>query len=178
MLNGLQNEINRLFERGFDRTLRLAVTGLSRSGKTAFITSLINQLLHINQTDNRHLPLFSPARNGAVLGVKRLPQQNLSLPRFDYDANLQDLQRHPPVWCQSTKGISETRLALRYQRRGLTRHLKEHSVLYLDIFDYPGEWLLDLPLLSLDFQQWSMQQQDVTYGDRAELAAEWRAQEA
>lgn len=178
MLNGLQNEINRLFERGFDRTLRLAVTGLSRSGKTAFITSLINQLLHINQTDNRHLPLFSPARNGAVLGVKRLPQQNLSLPRFDYDANLQDLQRHPPVWCQSTKGISETRLALRYQRRGLTRHLKEHSVLYLDIFDYPGEWLLDLPLLSLDFQQWSMQQQDVTYGDRAELAAEWRAQAA
>ena len=58
MFNRVQNEINQIINRGFDRTLRLAVTGLSRSGKTAFITSLINQLLSINQNSSQHLPLF------------------------------------------------------------------------------------------------------------------------
>ena len=58
MFKSINREINQIINRGFDRTLRLAVTGLSRSGKTAFITSLINQLLHINQEENAHLPLF------------------------------------------------------------------------------------------------------------------------
>ncbi|PCR01724.1 hypothetical protein CQA48_26775 [Klebsiella pneumoniae] len=34
----LKTELNALVNRGVDRHLRLAVTGLSRSGKTAFIT--------------------------------------------------------------------------------------------------------------------------------------------
>jgi len=29
--------------------------------------------------------------------------------------------------------------------------------LYLDIIDYPGEWLLDLPLLNKSYAQWSQQ---------------------
>jgi hypothetical protein len=29
--------------------------------------------------------------------------------------------------------------------------------LYIDIIDYPGEWLLDLPLLELSYEQWSEQ---------------------
>lgn len=43
----LKNELNALVNRGVDRHLRLAVTGLSRSGKTAFITAMVNQLLNI-----------------------------------------------------------------------------------------------------------------------------------
>ena len=66
MFNRVQKEINQIINRGFDRTLRLAVTGLSRSGKTAFITSLINQLLSINQHSSQSLPLFEAARNGAI----------------------------------------------------------------------------------------------------------------
>ena len=142
MFNRVQNEINQIINRGFDRTLRLAVTGLSRSGKTAFITSLINQLLSINQNSSQHLPLFEAARNGAILAVKRVSQQDLSVPRFDYESNLNDLSQNPPQWFQSTRGVSETRLAIRFQRQsGLLRHLKERGTLYLDIFDYPGEWL-------------------------------------
>ena len=63
MFKSINREINQIINRGFDRTLRLAVTGLSRSGKTAFITSLINQLLHINQEGNAHLPLFEAAES-------------------------------------------------------------------------------------------------------------------
>ena len=112
MFKSINREINQIINRGFDRTLRLAVTGLSRSGKTAFITSLINQLLHINQEGNAHLPLFEAARNQSILAVKRVPQQDLSIPRFDYEANLNDLMNNPPQWCQSTRGVSETRLAI------------------------------------------------------------------
>ena len=174
MFKSINREINQIINRGFDRTLRLAVTGLSRSGKTAFITSLINQLLHINQEANAHLPLFEAARNQSILAVKRVPQQDLSIPRFDYEANLNDLMNNPPQWCQSTRGVSETRLAIRFERQsGLLRHFKERGTLYLDIFDYPGEWLLDLPLLNLDFQQWSLEQANITSGVRQQFAQDW-----
>ena len=28
-------------------------------------------------------------------------------------------------------------------------------VVHLDIVDYPGEWLLDLPLMNQSFEEWS-----------------------
>lgn len=40
----IKQEVNDFVKRSLDRHLRLAVTGLSRAGKTAFITSLVNQL--------------------------------------------------------------------------------------------------------------------------------------
>ncbi len=43
----LHSELTDLMNRSVDRHVRLAVTGLSRSGKTAFITSLVNQLLNV-----------------------------------------------------------------------------------------------------------------------------------
>ncbi|AKD39129.1 hypothetical protein I926_09095 [Pasteurella multocida subsp. multocida OH4807] len=174
MLNYLQKEVNEIINRGFDRTLRIAVTGLSRSGKTAFITSFINQLLHINRIDNQHISLFEPARNQSIIAVKRIPQLNLAIPRFDYDNYLNALMQQPPIWPQSTRGVSETRLAIRYQRRsGVMRHVKEKSTLYVDIFDYPGEWLLDLPLLEQSYMQWSQTMQYMTRDQRAGLAKNW-----
>ncbi|WP_249962317.1 YcjX family protein [Histophilus somni] len=174
MFNFIHKELDELINRGMDRTLRIAVTGLSRSGKTAFITSFINQLLHINSIDNKHLPLFLPAQNNRLLGVKRVEQRDLSVPRFDYEQNMKALKREPASWFKSTESVSETRLAIRYIRKdGLMRHLKEKGTLYVEIFDYPGEWLLDLPLLDLDFQQWSLQQQELFIEQRQELAQNW-----
>ena len=63
MLNHLQKELNELVNRGLDRTLRIAVTGLSRSGKTAFITSLMNQMLHINRVDNTEFWRYNECLN-------------------------------------------------------------------------------------------------------------------
>lgn len=37
MFNRVQKEINQIINRGFDRTLCLAVTGLSRSGKRCLL---------------------------------------------------------------------------------------------------------------------------------------------
>ncbi|OBX10107.1 hypothetical protein QV08_00180 [Gallibacterium salpingitidis] len=177
MLRTLQNELDNLIEHSLDQTLRLAVTGLSQSGKTTFITGLINQLLSLNTTDNPQLPLFSAARNQQIVGVKRLTQKNWTLPRFEYEENLLSLEQSPPRWPQSTRGLSETRLEIHYQhKQSLLRHFKSQGVLYLDIFDYPGEWLLDLPLLSQNFQQWSLAMQQLQQGERKQLAEHWLQQ--
>lgn len=177
MFNRIQREVGQLIDRGLDRHLSIAVTGLSRSGKTAFITSFINQLLALNHNQTEHLPLFEPARSQRIIGVQREPQQNLSVPRFDYEKNIQCLQQQPAQWCNSTRGVSETRLLICYRHsNSFLRHIKSTGTLYLDIFDYPGEWLLDLPLLELDFKQWSIQQQQLLQGERKTLANEWLQQ--
>lgn len=170
MFNRIKNEIQTLVQRGLDNHLRLAVTGLSRSGKTAFITSLVDQLLHHQQA---HLPLFQAAKSGQIVSVKRVEQGDLTIPRFEYDKNRQCLEETPARWCDSTRGISEIRLAIRYKRKGLGKHFSQENTLYLDIFDYPGEWLLDLPILNQSFKEWCEAQQAVHKGKRAELATEW-----
>nr|MBA2814413.1 Phage shock protein D [Candidatus Pantoea persica] len=78
-----KSELLSILNRGADRHLRLAVTGLSRSGKPAFITSLVNQLLKVHS--GSRLPLFSVARDGRLLGVKRIPQRDMGTARFTYD---------------------------------------------------------------------------------------------
>lgn len=174
MLHRIQKELKQVMDYGLDRTLRIAVTGLSQSGKTAFITSLINQLLHINHATENHLPLFSATREGKIIRVKREPQRDLSIPRFDYDGHLVKLTENPPHFPDSTRGLSETRLAIRYRPQGFTGYVKSTSTLYLDIFDYPGEWLLDLPLLALDFRQWSQQMAGFFNSTRQILATDWQ----
>ena len=170
----LQNELAALMNRGVDRHLRLAVTGLSRSGKTAFITSLVNQLLNVHS--GARLPLFSVVREERLLGVKRVPQRELGTPRFTYDEGLAQLYGTPPVWPTPTRGVSEMRLALRYRpEQSLLRHFKDTATLYLEIVDYPGEWLLDLPMLAQDYLSWSRQMMGLLQGDRQQWAARWHS---
>lgn len=92
----LKNELNALVNRGVDRHLRLAVTGLSRSGKTTFITAMVNQLLNIHA--GARLPLLSAVREERLLGVKRIPQRDFGIPRFTYDEGLAQLYGDPPAW--------------------------------------------------------------------------------
>ncbi|NIY46566.1 YcjX family protein [Cedecea colo] len=172
-MNRLKNELNALMNRGVDRHLRLAVTGLSRSGKTAFITAMVNQLLSVN--NGARLPMLSAVREERLLGVKRVPQRDLGIQRFTYDEGLAQLYGNPPGWPTPTRGVSEMRLALRYRSNdSLLRHFKDTSTLYLEIVDYPGEWLLDLPMLAQDYLSWSRQMTGLLQGDRAEWSAVWR----
>ena len=159
--------------RGVDRHLRLAVTGLSRSGKTAFITAMVNQLLNLHA--GARLPLLSAVREERLLGVKRVPQRDFGIPRFTYDEGLAQLYGDPPAWPTPTRGVSEIRLALRFRsNESLMRHFKDTSTLYLEIVDYPGEWLLDLPMLAQDYLSWSRQMTGLLQGHRAEWSAKWR----
>jgi predicted YcjX-like family ATPase len=47
------------------------------------------------------------------------------------------------------------RLVLRFQSQQWFNSWRGTTQINLDIVDYPGEWLLDLPLLSLSYAEWS-----------------------
>ena len=168
----ITKEVNDFISRGMDSNVRIAVTGLSRAGKTAFITSLVNQLLYTATHDN--LPLLSAARDKRLIGAKREPQSNMMVPRFAYDEAINQIHATPPAWPVPTRDVSEIRLALKYKPKKTTKKLLSKTVvLNVDIIDYPGEWLLDLPLLDMDFATWSQTQFNALKGLRSELANSW-----
>ena len=59
--------------------MRLGVTGLSRAGKTVFITALIHGL-----TRGGRFPVFE-AYDSADRGASLEPQPDDAVPRFDYE---------------------------------------------------------------------------------------------
>ncbi|WP_291856006.1 YcjX family protein [Bradyrhizobium sp.] len=149
----------------FHPTVRLGVTGLSRAGKTVFITALVHGL-----TRGGRFPVFEPYATGRIAGVRLEPQPDDAVPRFDYENHVRALIEDRR-WPNSTVDISELRLVIDYQRQnGADRTLT------VDIVDYPGEWLLDLPLLHRSYEQWSAESLALSReGPRAKLAALWHA---
>src|ERR1700744_4167932 len=152
-------------EQLFNPTLRLGITGLSRAGKTVFITALIHGL-----TRGGRFPVFEPLASGRIARAYLAPQPDDAVPRFDYEGHARTLITER-TWPNSTVDISELRLVIDYQRQnGADRTLT------LDIVDYPGEWLLDLPLLYKSYDQWSNESLALSRGNaRASLAAPWHA---
>lgn len=136
----------------FEPVVRLGVTGLSRSGKTVFITSLVANLL-----DRGRMPQLSSAAQGRIVSAFLQPQPDDTIPRFEYEAHLQAMTGTAPSWPQSTRFISQLRVSFRVQPAGILGGLRGQKTVHLDIVDYPGEWLLDLPLMNLSYAEWSEQ---------------------
>jgi len=134
----------------FEPVIRLGVTGLARSGKTVFITSLVANLM-----DRGRMPGLVAAAEGRLLTAYLQPQPDNTVPRFDYEAHLGDLTSRTPEWPDSTRSVSELRLSLKVQPGGLLSGFQGPRVIHLDIVDYPGEWLLDLALLDKSYAEWS-----------------------
>ena len=127
--------------------MRLGVTGLSRAGKTVFITALVRNLVA-----GGRLPFFTPDAERRIVRAYLEPQPDDSVPRFDYEAHLDDLLASPPSWPESTRRISELRVTIEYRSAYALKRALGLSKLHLDIVDYPGEWLIDLPLLEQDYR--------------------------
>lgn len=132
-------------------TVRLGVTGLARSGKTVFITALIRNLMA-----GGRLPFFAAMAEGRIARAYLEPQPDDRVARFAYEEHLAELARDPPQWPESTRQISQLRITIEYASEHVLRRALSPGRLHVDIVDYPGEWLLDLPLLDLDFGEWSM----------------------
>jgi len=92
---------------------------------------------------------------GRFIGARLAEYPDAAIPRFAYEQHLAALTGKSPTWPESTRRISQLRLTLKYQSNSWFSGFRGPSTLNLDIVDYPGEWLLDLPLLSLSFAQWS-----------------------
>ena len=130
--------------------IRLGVTGLSRAGKTVFITSLVANLL-----ERGRMPGLEAARMGRIEAAYLQPQPDDTVPRFDFENHLSALTGAAPHWPESTRAVSELRVSFWVRPGGLLAGLTGPRIVHLDIVDYPGEWLLDLGLLAQDYQTWS-----------------------
>ena len=134
----------------FEPVVRLGVTGLSGAGKTVFITALVASLLHRGR-----MRLLKAEAEGRILAAMLQPQPDPEVPRFAFEDHLAALTAPEPRWPESTRQISQLRLSLRVQPSGLFSYLSGVRTVHLDIVDYPGEWLLDLPLLQKTYAEWS-----------------------
>ena len=130
-------------------SVRLGVTGLARAGKTVFIAALVHNLVH-----GGRLPLFRAYASGRVAGARLEPQPDDAVPRFDYESHVRALVEER-LWPDSTRQISELRLTVSYESASLLNRAFGSGRMHIDIVDYPGEWLLDLPLLSTGYADWA-----------------------
>jgi predicted YcjX-like family ATPase len=152
ILRGVENVQDTVSETFFEPVIRLGVTGLARSGKTVFITSLVANLL-----DQGRMPHLLAASEGRIEAAFLQPQPDDTVPRFEYEAHLGALTAKAPTWPDSTRAISELRISLKVRPNGLLSGLQGPRTIHIDIVDYPGEWLLDLALLDLSYEEWSDQ---------------------
>lgn len=152
-------------------SIRLGVTGLSRSGKTIFITALVRNLV-----EGGRLPFFGVAAEGRLVRAYLAPQPDDQLPRFAYEEHLAALACAPPRWPESTRRISQLRVTIEYTAAGRMKRTLAPGRLHLDIIDYPGEWLVDLPMMQQSFAEWSLHAMTLARAPRrAGAAAEWLA---
>ena len=100
------------------------------------------------------LPALGKRLGGRRLHVSLGQSGAGSMPRFDYAAHLAALAADPAAWPARTGAVSLLALDLSVPRPGLAGQLPAKR-LRLEFLDYPGEWLLDLPLLRMDFAAWS-----------------------
>jgi uncharacterized protein len=160
-----------------NRTVRLAVTGLVQSGKTAFITSLVHNLLDAVRQPAR-LHFLRAAAERRILSVQLAVPADGAVPPFPVHETVAALADDPPHWPASTTDLRRARLLLRFAQSGLLGNLIGQiagtAELNLEILDYPGEWLLDLPLLRQNFGDWSHETLALARrGIRAPLARDW-----
>ncbi|MFB2531398.1 YcjX family protein [Paracoccus sp. p3-h83] len=133
-----------------DPVVRLGVTGLSRAGKTVFITALVANLMNRGR-----MQAFRAAHDGTIRAAFLQPQPDDTLARFDYEGHLAALTGPDPRWPDGTRSISQLRLSFRIQPSGMLGSLRGARTLHLDIIDYPGEWLLDVALMEKSYADWS-----------------------
>jgi len=140
----------------------VAVAGLSRSGKSAFITSVIGNL----QAAGRNSRAADWLRGLDVVATGRLrsadrpanyrPSHGRMLP---YGDMLAALTADTPKWPSRTADIYEAALDIHFwpSRRPDPGKAADTPAarLRLVMVDYPGEWLVDVPMMEQSYAQWS-----------------------
>ncbi|MEE9909452.1 YcjX family protein [Brucella intermedia] len=154
-------------------SLRLGVTGLSRAGKTVFITALVHNMLH-----GGRLPMFEAYKSGRISRALLEPQPDDAVPRFQYEEHLSALIDER-IWPDSTRAISQLRLTIEYESASAWGRWLSPGKLSVDIVDYPGEWLLDLPLLGKSYAEFSADSFALAHEPtHKDLAQEWISEAA
>ncbi|MEO9339156.1 YcjX family protein [Mesorhizobium sp. SB112] len=154
----------------FSPSVRIGVTGLSRAGKTVFISAFVHNLIH-----GGRLPLFEAQKSGRIARAFLEEQPDDAVPRFQYEDHI-DALLNSRIWPDSTRAISELRLTIQYESASGWNRMFSSGRLSVDIVDYPGEWLLDLPLLAKNYAEFSKEAVEMAdFPVRHDLSTAWRA---
>lgn len=89
-----------------ERVVRLGVTGLSRAGKTVFITSLVASLKNPNRLE------LVAAREGRIRSVRIQDLPEAMVPRFPFEDHLPALMPPDPAWPPGTTRVNGLRVTL------------------------------------------------------------------
>ncbi len=168
------------------RKIRLGVTGFARSGKTVFIGALTQALLAVDaKRPNLSGPLQQLAayEKGGLLSAKIRDDVNQTVPQFPFRAVRDALLSSDNRWPEPTTGLSSISLELNIESPDLLRRLLQEKLgfadlgvgrLLVEIVDFPGEWLMDLPMLKQEYASWSQQVlEQASKGSRSSLAQEF-----
>jgi len=167
LLNGATVAVDTARDLANVDTLKVGITGLSGAGKTVFMVSLISNLLAMvrGQGAVDSLPAFRKLLTDES-GQLRLLDVTIEsagpsrVPRFAFEAFRGTLaQPERPDWPVGTDKPARIVLRLTLSARSTLGRWKDTflgpRVVRLELLDYPGEWLLDLPLLEQSYQEWS-----------------------
>ena len=140
-----------------ERVVRLGVTGLSRAGKTVFITSLVANLEnYVKNSKNCNLSKLVAVRENRIKAADIESHPDDQTPLFEFGKHRDTLiSPGNPAWPAGTTDLSGLRLSLRIQRESRKRFRQPEETIHLDIIDFPGEWLIDLTLMKKSFASWS-----------------------
>jgi uncharacterized protein len=94
-------------------TVSLAVTGLSRAGKTVFITSLVHNLLSALHQPYR-MPFLKVVGEGRLAAARLAVAKSDGLARFPYRRNIARMAASPANWPARTTDISEIEVDIRF----------------------------------------------------------------
>ena len=130
MRSGFQGFGAQISEGLLGAPIRLGVTGLARSGKTVFITSLIANLM-----EGGRMPQLAAFGQNRVQTAFLQPQPDDTLARFDFETHLDAMSSHEPVWPLNTKSVSQLRLSMKLSPQGLMSGIRNSRVQHLDIVD-------------------------------------------
>jgi len=155
------------------KKITIGVTGFSRSGKTVFICSLAQALVTADGRAQRRgqgpLAQFGPIERNTFRSAHVLNDVDTHLPQFPFAKMRESLVGNAPNWPAPTEGISRLNMALSYWSTGWFKGLRK---MHIELVDYPGEWLVDLPMLEQEYAPWSAQMLALATGD---LRKQWSA---
>jgi predicted YcjX-like family ATPase len=167
-VSGWQATENSLYWNTHGGVVNLAVTGLSRAGKTVFITSVLANLLAAG-SHTRNVRAQKRLKGLVVADEGRIKFSNLvkSHPRgparFPFEANAKAIESAKRQWPARTAAVSEISVEIEFWANkielGEEERVKTDKIakLRLNLLDYPGEWLADLPMLGQTYAEWSTQ---------------------
>src|SRR5215510_2470036 len=98
-------------------TVSLAVTGLSRAGKTVFVTSLVHNMLSALHQPYR-MPFLKVVGEGRLAAARLAVARSDGLPRFPYRRNIARMAASPANWPARTTDISEIEIDIRFVPAG------------------------------------------------------------